>query len=239
VFAAALADGLTPETAVAGIDPARFVPPLVRLAAVAVPAALRVIPGSARASANPLEADAGESALSLDAAVGTLVHRCLELIARDGLARWSCERVMTLVPAYRRRLVQDGHDNAAAAEGAAVVAAALCRTLDSSAGRWVLAGREGAAAEQAWSSRLVEDGATLTVNHVIDRIFVADGCRWIIDYKTVQAAAEVSPGLLQAKAEEYRPQLERYAGLFAADSLPLRMAIFFPIQGILVELPRK
>jgi hypothetical protein len=48
VFAAALADGLT-ETAVAGIDPARFVPPLVSLAAVAVPAALRVIPGSARA----------------------------------------------------------------------------------------------------------------------------------------------------------------------------------------------
>jgi len=238
VFAAALADGPPPETAVAGIDPACFVPPLVRLAAVAVPAALRAIPGSARTTANPLEADTGDSALSLDAAVGTLIHRCLELIARDGLARWSCERVMTLVPAYRRRLVQDGHDAAAAAKGAAVVADALCRTLESRAGRWVLAGREGAAAEQAWSSRVVEDGTTVTVNHVIDRIFVADGCRWIIDYKTVQAAAAESPILLQAKAEEYRPQLERYAGLFAADSLPLRMAIFFPVQGILVELPR-
>ena len=44
VFAAALADGPPPETAVAGIDPACFVPPLVRLAAVAVPAALRAIP---------------------------------------------------------------------------------------------------------------------------------------------------------------------------------------------------
>jgi hypothetical protein len=42
---------------------------------------------------------------------------------------------------------------------------------------------------------------------------------------------------LAARAETYRLQLERYAGLFAGDPLPLRLAIFFPLQGILIELP--
>ena len=70
---------------------------------------------------------------------------------------------------------------------------------------------------------------------MIDRIFVADGARWIIDYKTVRLPDSELP----ERAETYRPQLERYAGLFAGDPLPLRLAIFFPLQGILVELPGK
>jgi len=119
------------------------------------------------------------------------------------------------------------HDRAA--RGIHQAVAALARTLDTATGRWLLTAHPEAAAEQAWSSR---DG-NATVNHVIDRIFVAEGARWIIDYKTVR----LPDGELAARAEEYRPQLERYAGLFCGDPLPLRMAIFFPLQGILVELP--
>jgi len=61
---------------------------------------------------------------------------------------------------------------------------------------------------------------------------VADGCRWIIDYKTVRLPEAELP----RRAESYRAQLERYASLFAGDSLPLRLAIYFPLQGRLVEL---
>ena len=117
----------------------------------------------------------------------------------------------------------------------------------SSAGRWVLAPHDEAAAEQEWSSRDLLPGAAAAhqrgfergaVNHVIDRIFIAAGCRWIIDYKTVHVPGEaVAEPFLQARAEEYRGQLERYAKLFAGSDLPLRMAVFFPLQGILVELP--
>ena len=62
---------------------------------------------------------------------------------------------------------------------------------------------------------------------------MADGCRWIIDYKT----ARLPEAELPQRAASYRPQLERYARLFADDPLPLRAAIFFPMQGCLVELP--
>ena len=41
---------------------------------------------------------------------------------------------------------------------------------------------------------------------------------------------------LPAKAEEYRAQLERYAALFASDPRPVRLAIWFALQGELVEL---
>ena len=230
IFAAALGAGKPPEAPVSACDPARFVPPLVRLAEVAVPEALRQIPGGPRPTANPVDLDATESGLTLEASVGTLVHRCLELVAKNGLENWSTARIGALQPAWRRWLRAQGHGEAEAESGAAEAVAALSRTLDTATGRWLLAAHAEAATEQAWSSR---DG-NATVNHVIDRTFVAEGTRWIIDYKTVR----LPDSELAARAEEYRPQLERYAGLFSGDQLPLRMAIFFPLQGILVELPR-
>ena len=230
VFSAALAGAGAVGISPPAIDPASFVPPLLRLAQPAVPEVLRRLPEGLRAAANPRDLDMPDAGLSLEASVGTLVHRGLELIADTAPGQWSAERVRSLLPAYRRWLTKAGHGASAAGEGAEIVCAALCSALASSAGRWVLAPHTGAASEQAWSSR---DGQGAAVNHVIDRIFIADGCRWIIDYKTVHTPA----GQLAQHAEQYRPQLERYASLFAGDPLPLRMAIFFPLQGILVELP--
>jgi len=253
VFAAALSR-LEPVAArLPGIDPATFVPPLVRLRAAGLPDALRTLPRSIPPVGTMIDRDVAEGDIALEASVGTLVHRCLELIARaahdagqgrqapregDGLAGWSAQRVRSLAPAYRRWLVEAGHGSEDARAGAERVVTALCRTITSPAGRWILAQHDLAGAEQAWSARGVEEGATVTVNHVIDRIFIADGCRWIVDYKMVHAEADEPAAALQARAEEYRPQLERYAALFFTDPLPLRMAIFFPLQGVLVELPR-
>jgi ATP-dependent exoDNAse (exonuclease V) beta subunit len=229
IFAAALAGGEVVETLGSGIDPASFVPPLVRLRQIGLPEGLRQIPEALRPADNPLALDEAESGLSLEASVGTLVHRCLELIAKNGLKSWSTARVAALQPTYRRWLQAQGHSEADAASGATEVIAALSKTLDSEIGRWLLADHPEAAAEQAWSSAEGEVAA----NHIIDRVFVADACRWIIDYKT----ARLPEAELSARAESYRPQLERYARLFADDHWPLRLAIFFPLQGRLVELP--
>lgn len=221
--------GAVPETRQSGIDPASFVPPLLRLRQVGLPDELQALPPGLRPADNPVELDIAESGLSLEASVGTLVHRCLELIARQGVDGWSAERVEGARPAYQRWLENQGHASEAATSGAADVVLALACTLGSATGRWLLTAHPEAAAEQAWTST---DGSTAS-HHVIDRSFVADGCRWIVDYKT----ARLPEGELRTRAESYRPQLERYAGLFAGDPLPLRAAIFFPLQGELVELP--
>jgi len=228
-FLAALTEGESGEPARASIDPATFVPPLVRLREVHVPPALRSPAEGVRPADNPVDLDTPESTLSLEASVGTLVHRCLELIAKNGLPAWSDKRISGLQPVYQRWLQAQGHSEADAESGAGEVVAALVSTLASDTGRWLLTDHPQSAAEQAWSST---DGS-LTVNHVIDRVFVADACRWIIDYKTVR----LPDAELPQRAESYRPQLERYASLFAGDPLPLRLAIYFPLQGRLIELP--
>jgi len=231
VFAAALASDAAQAPIPAGIDPASFVPPLVRLREVGLAPALTNMPVSVAGGNNPLQPDEPENTLSLDASVGTLVHRCLELIAQQGLEKWSVERVGTLGTAWQRWLQAQGHAADEAATGAQQAVAALQRTLACEAGRWVLTDHPGAGAEQAWSS-LGDAGA---VNHVIDRVFVADGCRWIVDYKTVHLPeTELAP-----RAESYRPQLARYAALFRDDPLPIRLAIYFPVQGCLLELSSK
>jgi len=75
VFAAALAGGEALEPVGVGIDPASFVPPLVRLRQIGLPEGLREIPVDLRPAANPVDLDEAESGLSLEASVGTLVHR--------------------------------------------------------------------------------------------------------------------------------------------------------------------
>jgi hypothetical protein len=71
-----------------------------------------------------------------------LVHRCLELIARQGFDAWSTGRVVAAAAAYRQWLLSQGHAADDAASGAAEVVAAVCCTLDSDTGRWLLADHE-------------------------------------------------------------------------------------------------
>ena len=236
-FAAALAAASDSSPTIATIDPARFVPPLLRLRQPGMPDALREAPGRPSAGSNPVDLDLAVAGLALEASVGTLVHRCLELIANDDLQAWTSQRIRGLAPAYRRWLAQAGHAPGDAAHGADVAVAALCRTLGSPTGRWLLAQTDAAAAEQAWTSQTTENGETVAVNHVIDRTFIADECRWIIDYKTVTAPADSDiDSYLTAKTAEYRPQLMRYAGLFGHEGRPLRLAIYYVLQDVLVEL---
>lgn len=226
-FAAALTDAAEGELA-PGDDDAVFVPPLLRLDDPGIPVELAQPLSSQHSQANRHADGKSLTGAAQEAAVGTLVHRCLELIVRQGLAAWPTERLPTLVDGWRRWLRAQGLDVAQAEAGCAEALAALHTTLGSETGRWLLADHSDGGAEQAWASC---DG-DVTVNHVIDRIFIADGVRWIVDYKTVRATLEELP----ARAETFRPQLERYAALFSGDPPPLKLAVWFPLQGRLVEL---
>jgi ATP-dependent exoDNAse (exonuclease V) beta subunit len=198
----------------------------------AVPPSVAVAePGGGEDEAGGAGAGAGGEALAAD--VGTLVHAYLEMIARDGLDAWPAARIDGLDRAMATWLGQRGHGERAAREGARAAGAALRTTLDSADGRWVLAARAGAAAELA----LTAAGEGGIATHVIDRTFVEDGVRWIVDYKTAKVGAGETPGGdLRQHAERYRAQLERYAALFRDEGVPVRMAVFYAASGRLVEL---
>jgi ATP-dependent exoDNAse (exonuclease V) beta subunit len=210
---------------------AAFTPQLVRCAAPAAPAALlqaaALPPAMPRVDAEAAEFVTGDP---LAAHVGTLVHIYLEMIARSGVPAWPEQRIRALQPVMLGWLRQRGHTESDANAGAERCVAALLATIGSAQGQWVLAPRPQAGAELALTFR---DGARIATQ-VVDRCFVEDGVRWIIDYKT--ARIDGGEAALRAHAERYRPQLERYAALFAHEGLPLRMAIFYAASGHLLEL---
>jgi ATP-dependent exoDNAse (exonuclease V) beta subunit len=71
---------------------------------------------------------------------------------------------------------------------------------------------------------------------VVDRSFVDNGVRWIIDYKTADLGAQAGEAELKAHAERFRAQLQAYAILFADESLPQQLAIFYVAHGKLITL---
>ncbi len=209
-------------------DSHAFIPSLIRLPQPAVPPLLQAVtPATVTAAYDEVAAE--DELTTIDASCGTLAHLYMEMFAQDGLEQWPVERVKALDAALARWLVQQGHDESAAQSGAQRVKHALLATLASEQGRWVLQPREQAASEYALAT--VE--SERVTQHVIDRTFIEHGERWVIDYKSAQLT-EVSGDASQA--ERYRPQLERYARLFASEGLPVRKAVLFLASGRLVEL---
>ena len=211
-----------------------FVPQLLRLRAPGVPPQWR-------AAALPVAAAVvrDDAADPLAAAVGTLAHAVLELIAADPEA-WPAQRVGERQPGFERWLASRGWSLADARAGAQRVARMLATTLGSRDGQWVLRRRADAGAELALT-RLAEGapsvgGGGAPETRVVDRCFVEDGVRWIIDYKTADLGAGADNARLAAHAARFRPQLESYAALFAAEGLPLRLAVLYVAHGILATL---
>ncbi|MDM7323239.1 MAG: 3'-5' exonuclease, partial [Gammaproteobacteria bacterium] len=162
--------------------------------------------------------------------VGTLVHRLLEHIAREGLEGWSAERLHRAEPALRRSLRELGVAERMLDEAIARVVRAVEGSLADPRGRWILAAHEDARCE--WALAGVIGG--IPVSAVIDRSFIDGNTRWIIDYKTAEpAAGETLADFLDRQQEHYRPQLEGYADLLTAldPDRPVRLGLYFPLLG--------
>ncbi|MDO9612884.1 MAG: UvrD-helicase domain-containing protein [Serpentinimonas sp.] len=216
-------------SAAAPVPPlADFVPQLQRLRQPGWPAAWQPHGGAAPApadSAAPADA-APPAAAAAAAAVGTLVHRYLELIAHDGLDAWPVARLPALQAAMQQWLRGQGLAEAQASAAATEVQQHLHTTLTSAEGRWLLAPHPQAASEYALASAATDASASPTL-HVIDRTFVHEGRRWIIDYKTTAHENAALP--------LWRAQLQRYRALFD-DGLPVQLALFLTQSGRLLRL---
>jgi ATP-dependent exoDNAse (exonuclease V) beta subunit len=95
-------------------------------------------------------------------------------------------------------------------------------------GRWLLDSAH-AEARSEWALAAVEDGAVARV--VIDLSFVADGVRWIVDFKTGAHEGADVEAFIEREVARYRDQVERYARFVRAmDARPIRVGLYFPLQ---------
>jgi ATP-dependent exoDNAse (exonuclease V) beta subunit len=141
-----------------------------------------------------------------------------------------------LVPSFRRELALLGVDAAELDAAAERVSTALTRVLDDPHGRFVL----GAHAE-AQSELRVTLKTPAGLEHVrLDRTFVADGRRWIVDFKTSSHEGGDAEAFLASEFERYRSQLERYARAMALiDERPIEAALYFPLLRALRSWPAR
>jgi ATP-dependent exoDNAse (exonuclease V) beta subunit len=158
--------------------------------------------------------------------LGVVVHALLAQIAVDGSAAWRGERLAAQAARIVADLVSEGALPSAAPQEAVDVRATLARVLDDERGRWLLDPAH-AEARSEWALAGLDGGEVVHV--VLDRTFVAEGVRWIVDFKTGTHEGADPSAFLDAEVERYRPQLARYARIVSAlDPTPIRLALYHP-----------
>jgi ATP-dependent exoDNAse (exonuclease V) beta subunit len=166
--------------------------------------------------------------------VGTVVHRYLQRFADQGLDAWTPTRVQALADVFARELHLLGVDRGELSDATARVMRSLTHTLRDPRGRWVLTAHSEARSELRMTVRVGD-----ALEHLrLDRTFVENGRRWIIDFKTSQHEGGDVGAFLDSEVARYAPQLERYArAVEAVDKRPVSLGLYFPLLEELRSWP--
>ncbi len=166
--------------------------------------------------------------------LGTVLHRCLQTLAEKGfdsdpemeIKRWE-PRINTAFKGMGLTLRDLTWANEQCGQ-------ALLATLKDAKGRWVLAQHEEAHNEYA----LTYANRGIIETRILDRTFVEEGIRWIIDYKTGIHEGGNIDSFLESEKERHRPQLEGYEKALKAfgETRPVKKAIYHPFYQRLLEL---
>lgn len=159
-------------------------------------------------------------------ALGTAVHAELQRIAESGRLELDSARLRRALRAagIPARAIEAAHREASAA---------IERTLADPRGRWLLGPREEATCEWRLSGLVAGE----LLHATLDRSFIENGRRWIVDYKLAAAPGADPEAFLAQQAALYRPQLERYARLATAlDRRAVRCALYYPYWSGWLEL---
>lgn len=171
---------------------------------------------------------------------GTVLHRTLAQIVHDGVDVWNSDRIRQQQPFWRSQLRQLGLNGSSLSDALNRIELGLHRMLADTRGRWLLdGGHERSACEQSfWSAPAGLGKSTKAQNSIIDRTFVDQNVRWIIDYKSSEpTAGQPLEDFLVAEAESYRPQLSRYRQLFVdTGDISVKTALYFPLLAHLEEV---
>ncbi|MEM7083495.1 MAG: UvrD-helicase domain-containing protein [Pseudomonadota bacterium] len=158
--------------------------------------------------------------------IGTVVHRVLQQIANDGVDNWVTQWSDALSDYLQQMMRMASVPPSEVPDAARRCEQAIRNTLDDQRGRWILEPHEDAVNEMELSGWL--DNQTHRV--VLDRTFVHDGYRWIIDYKTGAHEGGTVDAFMDSELERYQPQLERYARIMMRlNRQPIKLALYFPM----------
>lgn len=128
-------------------------------------------------------------------------------------------------PSIRRALMHAGVSPLDIETAAQRVRQALARIRVSRRGRWILEPHEDSHSEYAVTG--VVNGEV--VRGLVDRTFIDDGVRWIIDFKTSEHQGGKLEEFLDEQQRRYRDQMDRYARILTPLGNPVRLGLYFPL----------
>jgi len=165
---------------------------------------------------------------------GTVIHRYLYKIAREGISRWQPGKVAAEEGTMIAMLRGLGLNRAQAEEGAKKCVEIISRALNDEKGAWILGPHEDEAAEYALTGPLDKEITSV----ILDRTFVDEkGIRWVIDYKTGEHRGGELRVFLENEKKRYKAQLEGYAGLLERwnKGKTIKKALYYPAIPAWIE----
>jgi len=113
-----------------------------------------------------------------------------------------------------------------------IIMQALTNTLNCPQGRWLLAGTDCTDTQSEWELGYQEAGRPHTL--IVDRTFIFQGERWIVDYKLILDEDYSATVLL----DRYNPQLTKYHEVISQmyPDVPIRCALYLPLQAEMLEV---
>jgi len=162
-----------------------------------------------------------ELASDIAAAIGTVCHQCMQIIGEQGIDSHRLEAA-----SIRCLLLDAGILPQTVELAVKRVQQILQACLKDKRGRWVLNNtHEDSQFELAISGVINNE----VIHARLDRSFVDQGQRWIIDYKTSQFDGDNVEEFLDQEMLVYKAQLERYARLMSRiDKRPIMLGLYYP-----------
>lgn len=168
---------------------------------------------------------------------GIIFHRTLRCLVSEGTDQWNAGRIALQLQVWQQQVRELGI--AHPEDAINIMSIALKNCLNDSSHGWLFDNSlEDSACELALGY-LDQQGIART--SVVDRTFITNGERWIIDYKlgeitsnndsfSVSESGSKLDNFLARQIELYGPQLRHYAYLFAQLSpRPIKTALYFPL----------
>ena len=166
--------------------------------------------------------------------LGTVLHRALKQIGQEGIDSWPQKRRAGLSTFWISSLRQMGIMVSPSELDS--LSATIENMLNDKKGRWILDNHIESHCEHELSYFDADSQAVKT--SIIDRTFIENDTRWIIDYKYSRPNEdETEQQFIQRQTDAYSGQLKHYAQLYRhIDKYSVRCALYFPQTAVFIEV---
>lgn len=169
----------------------------------------------------------------LSSGIGTVIHRILQQIAIDGIDKWPKKRIYDALPYWQNMLIQLGVSSDDLKYARKQIGFVLKNILTDSRAQWILKNHQDHCNEFAIST--IENNQLK--HYIIDRAFIDQNKRWIIDYKTTTFRGENIKKFIAREKEKHQQQLINYQRLLTQlYSEKIYCGLYYPTIPLWIEL---